>query len=58
MDLVELINKLVEELSINGNHKVFIEYDTEYDNNIDGIRCVKIGKGPMTQVKYYISNNT
>lgn len=48
MDLIELINELVEDLRINGNHEVFIEYDTEYDNNIEGIRWVKIGKGPMS----------
>ena len=54
MDLRELIDKLIDELECNGNHKVLIEYDTNYDNDVDGIRAVKYSKD---QIIYYITNN-
>ena len=54
MDLRELINELIDELERNGNHKVLIEYDTDYDNDVEGIRTVKYSK---EQVVYYITNN-
>ena len=54
MYLRELIDGLIDELERNGNHKVLIEYDTDYDNDIEGIRTVKYSK---EQVVYYITNN-
>ena len=54
MDLRELIDKLIDELECNGNHKVLIECDTNYDNDVDGIRSVKYSKD---QIIYYITNN-
>lgn len=54
MDLRELIDKLIDELECNGNHKVLIEYDTNYDNDVDGIRVVKYSK---EQIIYYITNS-
>ena len=54
MDLRELIDELIDELERNGNHKVLIEYDTDYDNDVEGIRTVKYSK---EQVVYYITNN-
>ena len=54
MYLRELIDKLIDELEHNGNHEVLIEYDTNYDNNVDGIRAVKYSK---EQIIYYITNN-
>ena len=53
MYLRELIDKLIDELECNGNHKVLIEYDTNYDNDVDGIRAVKYSKD---QIIYYITN--
>ena len=55
MDLRELINELIDELERNGNHKVLIEYDTDYDNDVEGIRTVKYSKGE--RITYYITNN-
>ena len=54
MKLRELIDQLIDELQCNGDHDVKIEYDTEYDNNVDGIRTVKYSKD---QIIYYITNN-
>ena len=54
MYLRELIDKLIDELESNGNHEVLIEYDTNYDNDVDGIRAVKYSKD---QIIYYITNN-
>ena len=54
MKLRELINQLIDELEGNGNHKVLIEYDTNYDNDVEGIRVVKYSKD---QIIYYITNN-
>lgn len=54
MYLRELIDKLIDELECNGNHKVLIEYDTNYNNDVDGIRAVKYSKD---QIIYYITNN-
>ena len=53
MYLRELIDKLIDELECNGNHKVLIEYDTNYNNDVDGIRVVKYSK---EQIIYYITN--
>lgn len=55
MYLRELIDKLIDELECNGNHKVLIEYDTNYDNDVDGIRTILYNKGADTV--YYITNN-
>ena len=55
MYLRELIDKLIDELESNGNHEVKIEYDANYDNNIDGIRTILYNKG--TDKVYYIRNN-
>ena len=55
MYLRELIDKLIDELERNGNHKIYIEYDINYGKYIDGIRTVKYSKG--TKIKYYITNN-
>ena len=54
MKLRELINQLIDELQCNGDHEVKIEYNTDYDNNVDGIRTVKYSK---EQIIYYITNN-
>ena len=54
MYLRELIDKLIDELESNGNHEVLIEYDTNYDEGVDGIRTVKYSK---EQIIYYITNN-
>ena len=54
MKLRELIDQLIDELQCNGDHEVKIEYDTNYDNNVDGIRTVKYSK---EQIIYYITNN-
>ena len=54
MYLRELIDKLIDELESNGNHEVLIEYDTNYDEDVDGIRTVKYSK---EQIVYYITNN-
>ena len=54
MYLRELNDELIDELERNGNHKVLIEYDTDYDNDVEGIRTVKYSK---EQVVYYITNN-
>ena len=54
MKLRELIDQLIDELQCNGDHDVKIEYDTNYDNNVDGIRTVKYSK---EQIVYYITNN-
>ena len=54
MYLRELIDKLIDELESNGNHEVSIEYDANYDNDVNGIRTVKYSK---EQIIYYITNN-
>ena len=54
MKLRELIDQLIDELQCNGDHEVKIEYNTDYDNNVDGIRTVKYSK---EQIIYYITNN-
>ena len=54
MKLRELIDQLIDELQCNGDHDVKIEYDTNYDNDVDGIRTVKYSK---EQIIYYITNN-
>ena len=55
MKLRELINQLIDELQYNGDHEVKIEYNTDYDNNVDGIRTILYNKG--TDTVYYITNN-
>ena len=55
MYLRELIDKLIDELECNGNHKVLIEYDTNYDNDVEDVRAVKYFKSEQTT--YYITNN-
>ena len=57
MYLRELIDKLIDELECNGNHKVLIEYDTNYNNDVDGIRVVKYSNLEGRQTIYYITNN-
>ena len=57
MYLRELIELLIDELELNGNHKVYIKYNTEYGNNIDGVNTIKYGTSPTAEVKYYITNN-
>ena len=57
MYLRELIELLIDELELNGNHKVYIKYDTEYENDIDGVDTIKYGTSPTAEVKYYITNN-
>ena len=54
MYLRDLIDELIDELERNGNHKVLIEYDTDYDNDVEGIRTVKYLN---EKVVYYITNN-
>ena len=55
MKLRELIDQLIDELQCNGDHDVKIEYDTNYDNNVDGIRTILYNKG--ADKVYYITNN-
>ena len=54
MKLRELIDQLIDELQCNGDHEVKIEYDTNYDEDVNGIRTVKYSK---EQIVYYITNN-
>ena len=55
MYLRDLIDKLIDELECNGNHKVLIEYDTDFDNDVEGVRVVSYSKGE--RIIYYITNN-
>ena len=57
MYLRELIDKLIDELECNGNHKVYIEHYANYDGNIKGIRVVTYTNLEGKQTIYYITNN-
>ena len=55
MYLRDLINELIDELEANGNSKVLIEYDTDFDNEVEGGRVVSEPKDK--RITYYITNN-
>ena len=55
MYLRDLIDELIDELEANGNHKVLIEYDTDFNNEVEGVRVESFFKGG--QITYYITNN-
>ena len=55
MYLRDLIDKLIDELEVNGNHRVLIEYDPDVDSDVEGVRVVPYSKDE--RITYYITNN-
>ena len=55
MYLRDLIDELIDELEANGNHRVLIEYDPDFDSDVEGVRVVTYSKGE--RITYYITNN-
>ena len=55
MYLRDLINKLIDELEVNGNHRVLIEYNPDVDRDVEGVRVVPYSKDE--RITYYITNN-
>ena len=55
MYLRDLIDKLIDELEVNGNHRVLIEYDPDVDRDVEGVRVVPYSKDEL--ITYYITNN-
>ena len=55
MYLRDLIDKLIDELEVHGNHRVLIEYDPDVDRDVEGVRVVPYSKDE--QITYYITNN-